>query len=151
MTLLTKRYDNLPFAHRQHTHPGHCSLVHGHNWSFEFTFQAEKPDENGFVIDFGRLGWLKQWLEYHFDHTLVVSAHDPMLEFFEGQEHPVVVDPLFKVRALKEGASAESIARFCLRSIQEKVQQVTEGRVSLFAVHVYEDERNSVYVSDQAA
>ena len=57
MITCTKRYDNLPFAHRQPNHEGHCSLIHGHNWSFEFEFKASKLDGNGFVIDFGDLKW----------------------------------------------------------------------------------------------
>ena len=51
-----KRYYNLPCAHRQHNHRGHCSKIHGYSRSFEFHCAAHELDENGFVFDFGNFG-----------------------------------------------------------------------------------------------
>ena len=79
----SKTYTDLPFAHRQPSHQGHCALIHGHNWSFEFEFAADKLDECGFVIDFGKLKWLKDWINERFDHTLVLNESDPMLDFLD--------------------------------------------------------------------
>ena len=66
MTLTcTKTYFDVPFAHRQHLHDGHCSFVHGHNWDIRVTFGCERTDENGFVVDFGKLKFLKisNWMK----------------------------------------------------------------------------------------
>ena len=64
MTLTcTKTYFDVPFAHRQHLHDGHCSFIHGHNWDIRVTFGCERTDENGFVVDFGKLKFLKAWIE----------------------------------------------------------------------------------------
>ena len=41
----SKRYSDIPFAHRQHKHDGHCAFIHGHNWAFELTFVATSLDE----------------------------------------------------------------------------------------------------------
>ena len=49
-----KTYSDIPFAHRQHLHDGHCALIHGHNWSFTVTFSCHETDLNGFVVDFGK-------------------------------------------------------------------------------------------------
>lgn len=84
MHRVTKVFKGYPFAHRQHTHDGHCRLIHGHNWDFEIALEADQLDENGFVYDFGKFGWLKEWLENMFDHTLLLNKDDPQLNFFAG-------------------------------------------------------------------
>jgi 6-pyruvoyltetrahydropterin/6-carboxytetrahydropterin synthase len=60
MLTCKKTYFDVPFAHRQHLHDGHCSFVHGHNWDISITFACDKTDENGFVVDFGKLKFLKK-------------------------------------------------------------------------------------------
>jgi 6-pyruvoyltetrahydropterin/6-carboxytetrahydropterin synthase len=83
MPLLTcsKRYHDIPFAHRQHKHDGHCAHIHGHNWAFELTFACDVLDECGFVIDFGKLGAVKKEL-MSLDHALLINEDDPFLEHF---------------------------------------------------------------------
>ena len=89
MFTCTKKFSNLPFAHRQPSHPGHCRLIHGHNWAFTFTFGCHELEKGtGFVIDFGDLKWLKTWLETHFDHTLVLNIDDPSLEYLRNALAP---------------------------------------------------------------
>ena len=58
MMTCSKTYSDLPFAHRQHRHAGHCSLIHGHNWELKITFACEEFDKNGFVVDFGNLKYM---------------------------------------------------------------------------------------------
>jgi 6-pyruvoyltetrahydropterin/6-carboxytetrahydropterin synthase len=62
MITCSKTYRDIPFAHRQHRHEGHCSFLHGHNWSVEIEFACSQLDERGFVVDFGGLGYLKDGL-----------------------------------------------------------------------------------------
>src|SRR5690554_5711471 len=76
MITCTKVYSDIPFAHQQHTHDGHCSFIHGHNWSIEVTFEASELDENGFVVDFGKLKFLKQWIEDNLDHACLLNESD---------------------------------------------------------------------------
>jgi 6-pyruvoyl-tetrahydropterin synthase len=37
---------------------------------------------NGFIVDFGDLKWLKEWLNTEFDHALVLNDADPYLDYF---------------------------------------------------------------------
>src|SRR3954469_25867664 len=83
MYAVTKTYRDLPAAHRQPFHEGHCKLVHGHNWRFDITFSCEELDSNGFVVDVGKLGWIKLLLEDTFDHTLLINRNDPKLSLFK--------------------------------------------------------------------
>ncbi|MEF3088149.1 6-pyruvoyl trahydropterin synthase family protein, partial [Bacillus altitudinis] len=73
----TKTFSNYPCAHRQWRHDGNCALVHGYSRSFHFVFAAQTLDKCGFVVDFGGLHWLRDYLEYWFDHTLFLMADDP--------------------------------------------------------------------------
>ena len=77
-----KTYHDIPFAHRLWRHDGKCRFVHGHNWSFRFRFTSVALDDFGFVVDFGKLKWLKAWLHETFDHALVVESSDPSLPLF---------------------------------------------------------------------
>ena len=80
MITCRKTYADVPFAHRQHLHDGHCQLIHGHNWGITFTFGCHSPDANGFVVDFGGLKFLRAWLAQHLDHACVFNHDDPLRE-----------------------------------------------------------------------
>ena len=137
MITCTKRYTDFPFAHRQHRHLGHCQLIHGHNWSFEFKFGCHDLDTNGFVVDFGSLQWLKCWLEQRFDHTLVLNEDDPHLEFLQqtlGDFAKIIVVP---------NCGAEGLAKFIFNEVNPMLKAKTMERVFLKKVTVFEDAKNS--------
>lgn len=145
MITCSKRYDNLPFAHRQPNHDGHCAWIHGHNWQFEFEFAAHKLDECGFVIDFGKLKWLKEWLHERFDHTLVLNNLDPHLRYLrsalDSQPGDNGYGPLAKIFTMPD-CSCEGLAAWLLSEVNKIVQEHTDGRVSVYQVKVIEDEKN---------
>lgn len=83
----TKTYGNdrgLSCCFRQwrSTH-SHCSLLHGYSIGVKAVFECETLDERNWVMDFGGLKKFKEWLEYMFDHTLVVAEDDPHLDEFQ--------------------------------------------------------------------
>lgn len=69
-------------AFRQHKASSHCKYVHGYALAFVITFEAEQLDERGWVVDFGDLGEIKDWLETTFDHVTLVATDDPHREAF---------------------------------------------------------------------
>lgn len=82
----TKTYGNdrgLSCCFRQWraTH-SHCSLLHGYSIGIKLIFESETLDDKNWCMDFGGLKLFKEWADYMFDHTLVVAADDPMLDFF---------------------------------------------------------------------
>lgn len=149
MFTCTKKYIDLPFAHRQHRHAGHCCLIHGHNWSFKFVFGCNKCDENGFVIDFGSLHWLKKWLEQRFDHTLVLNEDDPSLGRLTAmlaEGWPNAEDKETAIYAkihVVPNCGAEGLAQYIWEQITPRLHELTEGRVFLRSVTVSEDSKNS--------
>lgn len=144
-TTITKRYENLKAAHRQWKHPGHCSKVHGENWAFDITFQSDKTDSCGFVVDFGRLRGLRAALEDMFDHTLLIDEDDPELMRFT----QLFADNLCKLRVV-ESCSAEGLAELVF-SIACNVITLDEDMrsrgVSVVKVVCYEDNKNSATFS----
>lgn len=141
-----KVFKALPFAHRQHTHPGHCRLIHGHNWDITFEFACRDLDANGFVIDFGELDFIKQGLENRFDHTLVLNADDPMRAMLEecllGPANNRLVDPLARITVVPDG-STEGLSVYVFRTFEAIVRERTSGRAWITSVTVAENDRNS--------
>ncbi len=135
----SKKYQAYPFAHRVHNHDGHCSLIHGHSWDFEIQFTALKDvDKTGFVIDLGRLGDIKGFLDEKFDHTLVLRRDDPLLAEFKKLEDK---DALKIVEV--DDCSSEGLALYVYREINHMVEEQTDYRATVASVTVREDNKNS--------
>lgn len=139
---LTKVYTDIPFGHRQPTHDGHCRWVHGHNWSFKLRFTATSRDTNNFIVDFGKLGVIKEYFANEYDHALLISESDPQLPFFRDMESR----DLAKLRVLKD-CSAEGLAKQVLEDTHSLIQAETDKRVSVVSVVVDEDSKNSASYS----
>ncbi len=74
----TKTYNNIgPVAYRQWRAESHCKFIHGYALSFHFEFESDTLDARNWVVDFGSLRPLKDFLEDQFDHTLLVALDDP--------------------------------------------------------------------------
>lgn len=135
---ITKSLGEFPFAHRQPNHSGHCSQLHGHNWSFIVCLQADQLDENNFIFDFGKFGPVKEWLTQNFDHTIVLEASDTAPELIAlasaGMARIVFLD----------SASCEGIAKAFYEFMQHFLSiQGVANRVSVHHVTVTEDQKNS--------
>lgn len=135
---IKKKYTDLPFSHRQPKHSGHCRFVHGHNVTFEFTFAAKELDENGFVVDFGKLKFLKDYLYKMFDHTFLIPLDDPEMKIWEDLYSKNLID----LRIVPD-VSAEGLSIFILEKANEILNTQTNNRVSVVEVTVWEDEKNS--------
>lgn len=150
MFTCTKLFSDIPFAHRQHLHDGHCALIHGHNWGFEFTFAADSLDENGFVVDFGKLKWLRDFLNERFDHCLVLNYNDPYLQYLrlamiageprkEGE-----CTKLAKITTVPN-CGAEGLAGYLYEVVSveiERIPEYQERRLRIHSVVVHEDSKN---------
>ena len=142
----TKVYKNLPCGHAQHFDtnpdgtPGHCAQVHGYDREVEFTFAGE-PDEHGWIVPFGQLKAVKDFLEYYFDHVTVLPADDPRIG-----EIPDVMTAgtglLGNLRVLPSGVSMEMSSVFIWEHVNAFIVAITEGRCYVERVRVYEHERN---------
>lgn len=144
----TKLFNNLPAAHRQHNHDGHCALIHGHNWAFEFTFFATRLDENGFVVDFGKLKFIKEWLEDKFDHTLLLNKDDPHLGYLQkvlsDTPEPLSLCGFAKI-VVVENCGAEKLAEWVCKEVERLIAECLPdgGRIHVEKVTCFEDSKNA--------
>lgn len=139
---IEKRYTNLKAAHRQWRHEGHCSGIHGENWTITLVVGCLALDERGFVIDFGGMKEIRDWLHNNFDHTLLLDEDDPALPMLQKiQEHTHIA----KIVVLPS-ASAEGIGRYVLQNVDAMIRFMTGNRCYLVKVVVNEDEKNTATV-----
>jgi 6-pyruvoyltetrahydropterin/6-carboxytetrahydropterin synthase len=140
----TKTYTHsqgLSCAFRQWRAASHCQYIHGYALQVTLDFQAEEGDENGWVVDFGGLKEVKTWLEYNFDHKLLVAASDPrsnlLLDLQPGVAQIVMMPEV----------GCENFADYIADYVQEWLAKKGLGtRVWLQRVTVSEHDGNSAYV-----
>lgn len=137
MLTCKKTYFDVPFAHRQHLHDGHCSFVHGHNWDISVAFACDKTDENGFVVDFGKLKFLKNWIDENLDHACVFSASDPLRERLRE-----AAPEAWKIYIVEQ-CSCEGLAKHLFGVFNKMVADTTASRVRVISVEVSEDKKNT--------
>jgi 6-pyruvoyltetrahydropterin/6-carboxytetrahydropterin synthase len=143
-----KRYGNdrgLSCCFRQwrSTH-SHCSLLHGYSIGVEVIFECDSLDERNWVMDFGGLKDFKKWLEYMFDHTLVIAEDDPKLEELKKLGELGVAD----VRVVP-AVGCERFAEIAFDKMQAILDQkliagsLLNKTVKVKSVEVFEHEANS--------
>ena len=137
MLTCKKIYRDIPFAHRQHRHDGHCALIHGHNWSITLTFACRETDASGFVADFGKLKYLKTWIDEHLDHACLFNENDPERDALLSQ-----FGHLFQAYTLPS-TSSEGLAQHLYHVFDPMVRAQTDRRAWITEVGIEEDSKNS--------
>lgn len=139
---VTKRYDDLTFTHRAHNHDGHCRNVHGHCASVEVTFSALKKDGDGFVVDFGKMKWVNEFITELMDHTLLINEDDPYVGDFKKFNG---VFRCFDIRVVPSN-SCEGMAKYLFEQIDKRIPgnilDATARQVRVERLCFYEDSRN---------
>ena len=136
--LSSKKYGHergLSAAFRQWRANSHCNLIHGYALGFEITFESETLDDRNWVIDFGDLGVLKQYLKNTFDHTTVIAEDDPMMKSFVELENEGLID-LRVMSNVGCEAFAQEVYEFCRERYECE-------RVIVKSVRVFEHGANS--------
>ena len=126
----------------------HCRFIHGYGISFKVYFEGEL-DHRNWVWDFGGMKRAKtqidgkspkEWMDYMFDHTLIVAEDDPYLNAFREMGTAGVA----QVRIIP-ATGAEKFAEFVFNKINEFVKTETENRVRVTKVKFMEHGKNAAY------
>ena len=143
----TKVFDGFSCVFRQWRAEGtHCKYLHGYGVSFKVWFEG-MLDERNWVWDFGGMkrakGTIdgmtpKAWMDYMFDHTLVVAEDDPELQSFKDMDSRGVVQ-----LRIVPATGAERFAKFVYDKLNDFVQEETAGRVRISKVEFMEHSKNS--------
>lgn len=123
----------------------HCRFLHGYSISVMLTFEALKLDTRNWVMDFGGLKPIKEFLVATFDHKTLVAKDDPSLELFK--EMNIVRGPGGKLIDLVvlENVGCEAFAKYIYEYVVEWLA-LNNDAVKLVKVEVREHEGNSAYV-----
>ncbi len=138
----TKTYRNLPCAHRQWKHDGHCAFIHGYSRQYTFYFEAEEFDKHGWVVGFGDLKKLKEYLVDMYDHTMLISEDDPEVSLFKELHEKGICN----LRIVPD-VSLEGSAKTALLKANEILSELTNGRARCFQVEARENDKNSAIYS----
>ena len=143
----TKLFDGFSCVFRQWKAEGtHCKYLHGYGVSFRVWFEGGL-DERNWVWDFGGMKRAqtkidgmspKAWMDYMFDHTILVAKDDPMLSLINELEH----NKIAQVRVI-EATGAEKFAEFIFNKLNKFVQTETDGRVRVAKVEFMEHGKNT--------
>ena len=126
----------------------HCRFVHGYGISFKVYFEGDLDDRN-WVWDFGGMKRAKtkidgkspkDWMDYMFDHTMIIAEDDPWKEAFLQMDEAGVA----QVRVIP-ATGAEKFAEFVFNKINKFVQTETENRVKVVKVKFMEHGKNAAY------
>ena len=126
----------------------HCRFLHGYGISFKVYFEGEL-DEKNWVWDFGgmkraktRIDGLqpKKWMDYMFDHTLIIAEDDPEVKAFQQMGEAGVA----QVRIIP-ATGAEKFAEYIYCNINEFVKAETDNRVRVTKVKFMEHGKNAAY------
>jgi 6-pyruvoyltetrahydropterin/6-carboxytetrahydropterin synthase len=142
-----KSFDGFSTVFRQwKAEETHCKYLHGYGVSFKVWFEGEL-DEKNWVWDFGGMKRAKtkiddmspkEWMDYMFDHTVIVAEDDPFVESFQSMG----VHGAAQVRVIP-AVGAEKFAEFVFNKLNEFVKTETENRVKVIRVEFMEHGKNS--------
>ena len=148
----SKVFDGYSTVFRQHKAEGtHCRYLHGYGISFKVYFEGD-IDERNWVWDFGGMkrakGTIdgrqpKEWMDYMFDHTLILAEDDPFLEPFKRMGDAQVA----QIRILP-ATGAEKFAEYIFNKLNPFIKEETEGRVRVTKVKFMEHGKNAAYYTE---
>jgi len=143
----TKLFDGFSCCFRQwKAETTHCRFMHGYGVSFRVTFEGDL-DERNWVWDFGGMKRAKTqidgmspkaWMDYMFDHTVIVAKDDPNLSTFQTME----IMGIIQLRII-EATGAEKFSEFIYNKLNEFVQIETQSRVRVAQVEFMEHGKNT--------
>ncbi len=148
----SKVFDGFSTVFRQwRAEKTHCRFVHGYGISFKVYFEGELDDRN-WVWDFGGMKRAttlidgkqpKAWMDYMFDHTMIIAEDDPWIEAFRQMGEAEVA----QVRVIP-ATGAEKFAEYIFNKLNEFVKTETSHRVRVTKVKFMEHGKNAAYYSE---
>ena len=143
----TKLFDGFSCCFRQwKAETTHSKYLHGYGVSFRVTFDG-RLDHRNWVWDFGGMKRAKtkidgmspkEWMDYMFDHTIIVAADDPYINTFQQLDNAGIA----QVRIVP-ATGAEKFAEFIFKKLNTFVRTETDNRVHIKKVEFMEHNKNT--------
>ena len=129
----------------------HCRFLHGYGISFKVYFEGEL-DHRNWVWDFGGMKRAKTlidgmqpkaWMDYMFDHTVIMAADDPAVDVLEEMNERGII----QLRWI-EATGAEKFAEYIYNKLNDFVKTETDNRVRVTKVKFMEHGKNAAYYGE---
>tara|TARA_R110000796_G_scaffold245076_1_gene368916 strand:- start:59 stop:517 length:459 start_codon:yes stop_codon:yes gene_type:complete len=143
----TKVFDGFSCCFRQwKADTTHCRFLHGYGVSFKVKFEGNL-DHRNWVWDFGgmkrastKIDGLspKAWMDYMFDHTVIIADDDPHKEEFLEMDTAGVA----QIRVVP-ATGAEKFAEYIFHKLNNFVKNETKERVRVVKVEFREHGKNA--------
>ena len=160
MFISTKIFDGFSCCFRQwKATTTHCQFLHGYGVSFKVWFEGDL-DERNWVWDFGGMKRAKtqidgmspkEWMDYMFDHTVLVAEDDPQLPYFQQANNfsnlGLQNKGILQLRIIP-ATGAEKFAEFIFHKLNNFVKTETNKRVRVKQVEFREHGKNSAIYSE---
>jgi len=136
----------LSAAFRQWRANSHCAFIHGYALQVALEFECTDLDARNWVVDFGDLKEIKEWLKDTFDHKTLVASDDPFLEQLHVLAHHNVIDIV-----VVEAVGCERFAELIFDKVESWLNSKPEyrGRCKVTKVEVREHGANSAIVESK--
>ena len=148
----TKLFDGFSCCFRQwKAETTHCQYLHGYGVSFRVTFEGDLDSRN-WVWDFGGMKRAKTqidgmspkaWMDYIFDHTVIVAKDDPYINNFRN----LPASGIIQLREI-EATGAEKFAEFIFKKLNQFVKTETNNRVKISQVEFMEHNKNTAIYAE---
>ena len=80
------------YGHRLLNYDGKCAHPHGHNARVEIELEGNNLDHADLLVDFTVLKHgLKDWVDEHVDHKMILCVRDPLVAVLREMNEPVFV------------------------------------------------------------
>lgn len=148
----TKEYvDAFPCAYRQwraSDKPGKipgCNKIHGYAFSMKVYFGTDDLDIRNWVVDYGGLRDLKDFLADKFDHCLLLSSDDPHIDWYKEAERRGIAKLTILPRLGCEGLADMLYKYINGIFIPDTLGQGESERLWAFRVEVRETQSNMAF------
>lgn len=122
MTYIVTKIFDFCYGHRLLNYSGKCRHLHGHNGRLEVDIATERLDARGMAYDFSEIKEaIGSWLDKELDHKMILNSKDPFVSILGEIKEPVTI--------FDENPTAENIARFIFKEVEQKGFPVEEVRL----------------------
>jgi len=61
-----------------------CKHLHGHSYEIKVFLEGDSLNNEGMILDFKNLNWVKQFLDDELDHKFMIDVNDPLFTRITG-------------------------------------------------------------------
>lgn len=142
-----KRFGPISTSHRQFRaaelrESSRCAWIHGYGRIVEIEFAGSRLDERGWIVDYGDLRHIKDWIESEWDHRTLISSQDPLLNELQALHDLGGININVMDASKGYGPGIEQSCKYIFDYVDEWIYNRTHQRCWVQSVKISEHENN---------